>query len=187
MKKVILAIVLVIATMAQAGMVGDTSIAYGKVKAEASVAGYSASMNTNVTSIRTDLGYDFGNIRTLGYIQMDKYSDDVISDTEGNAISYGIEVDYVHAVNSETSVFIGGLIGKGYKDLGSQGDSVGVGSADFRDTAVRGGIIYDIGKIDIKAGLEYKKRDYDTIVVGGYTVELDEAIQSVFIGIDYKF
>ena len=42
MKKVILAIVLTIATMAQAGMVGDTSVAYGKVKAEASVAGNSA-------------------------------------------------------------------------------------------------------------------------------------------------
>ncbi len=187
MKKVILAIVLAIATMAHAGMVGDTSIAYGKVEATASVNGESASMNTSVTSLRTDLGYDFGNIRTLGYIQMDKYSDEVISDTEGNAISYGIEVDYVHAVNTETSVFIGGLIGKGYNDLGSQGDAVGVGSADFSDTAVRGGIIYDIGNIDIKAGLEYKKRDYDTVVVGGYAIELDEAIQSVFVGIDYEF
>ena len=177
----------VFATIASAEVVGNTSLGFGSVKAIGSVDGYKDSMTTQVKSLKTNIGYDFGNIRALGYVQLDKYSDEVISDTEGNAISYGLEAEYIHAVNQATNVFINGLIGRGYKDLGSDGDSVGISNADFNDKAVSVGLLHNIGEIDLRAGLEYKKRNYDTLLVNGYSIKLDEVLKTVFIGACYKF
>jgi hypothetical protein len=185
MKKVILAIAF--AVSAFAGTIATTSISYGNVEATLEAAGNSATFDTTTTSFRQDVGYAWTNVRAVGYVQLDKYEDSVIADTESNAVSYGVEVDYTHAINDGFNFFIGGLIGKGSKDLGSDGDSVGVNELTFIDTAIRTGVTYDIDSWQIEIGFENKLRNYDSEILSGVSIDMKEKIQTVFIGAGYKF
>ena len=185
MKKIILAIAL--AVSAFAGTVATTSVSYGNVEATAKVAGQSATVKTKTTSVRQDIGYAWTHVRAVGYVQVDKYKDDLITSTESNAVSYGVEVDYTHAINNRWGFFVGGLIGQGSKKLGSEGDLVGISRLNFIDSAIRTGVTYNIDAFQLTAGVENKIRSYDDEVVYGYTVELEEEIQTVFIGAGFKF
>ena len=185
MKKIILAIALV--TSAFAGVVGNTSVSYGNVDATAKALGIEVSASTKTTSIRQDFGYEFSHTRVLGYVQLDKYKDEMVAGTEDDAVSYGVEVDYIHAVNDRFGFFVGGLIGKGEKDLGSDGDSVGISKLTFTDMAVRTGVSYLVGSWNLEAGVENKVRDYDSETVSGVRIELEEKIQSIFVSAGYKF
>ena len=185
MRKVIL--IALMAVMASAGTVMTTSVSNGNVEATVKVAGQSATVKTKTTSVRQDVGYAWTHVRAVGYVQVDKYKDDLITSTESNAASYGVEVDYTHAINDSWGFFVGGLIGQGSKNLGSEGDSVGISRLTFTDSAIRTGITYNIDSFQLTAGVENKIRDYDDEVVYGYTVELEEEIQTVFIGAGFKF
>ena len=185
MKKVL--ILALMAVMASAGMVANTSVSYGNVDATATVAGISATASTKVTSLRQDVGYEWSNIRAVGYAQLDNYKDELIATTESDAVSYGVEVDYIHAINDRFGFFVGGLVGKGTKDLGSEGDIVGIGSISFTDVAVRSGVNYTMGSWLLETGFENKVRNYNDESYGGYTIELEEKIQTLFISAGYKF
>jgi len=185
MKKVILAIVL--AVSAFAGTVINTSVSYGNVEATAKVLGVTETVKTKTKSLRQDVGYAWTNVRAVGFIQLDKYKETLLTETESNAVSYGVEVDYIHSFNNGLGFFVGGLIGKGSKDLGSDGDSVGISEVTFTDTAIRTGVTYDINSWQLSAGIENKIRLYDDEVLDGYIINLEEKIQTVFIGAGYKF
>jgi len=185
MKKVILAIAL--AVSAFAGTVINTSVSYGNVEATVSALGLEATGTTKTKSIRQDVGYAWTHVRATGYVQLDKYQDEIMSGTEGDAVSYGIEVDYIHAVNDKFGFFVGGLIGKGSKDLGSEGDSAGISKLTFTDRAIRTGVAFPVGSWNFETGFENKIRDYDNETIDGVSVGLEEKIQSIFVSAGYKF
>jgi len=185
MKKILL--IALMAVMATAGVVTNTSVSYGNVDATLTAAGLSETASTKTKSIRQDVGFESSHVRALAYIQLDKYTDELLTTTEGDAVSYGVEVDYIHAINSRWGFFVGGLAGRGAKDLGSDGNSVGIDSLSFTDLAVRTGVNYTKGSWLFETGLENKIRNYDSESIDGYVIDLEEKIQTLFVSVGYKF
>ena len=185
MKKLLLLIAL--ALTASATVVTNTTVGTGTAYATAYVNGDKAEVDTRVTSLRQDVGFESNNIRTVVYIQTDKYQEKMISSTESNAVSYGFEIDYIKSFDNGIGFYVGGLMGLGSKDLGSNGDLLGVSNADFRDMAVRSGVTYSVDSWLFSAGIENKLRTYDDMEASGIVLELDENIISVTLMAGYRF
>ena len=185
MKKLL--IVALMAVMASAGVVENTTVSYGDVDVKVSISGVEYAVDTKATSLKQEVGYQFESVQVLGYVQLDKYKEKVISDTESNAISYGIEADYIHAVNDKLNLTIGCSYGQGHKDLGSQGDIAGIGRANFRDIGARVGMSILLDSWQLNIGIDRKNRGYDSMMISGLSVNLDEEITSVSVGLGYRF
>lgn len=185
MKRVL--ILIAFAVSAFAGVTTSTSVSHGNVEATAKAAGLSATYKTKTTSLRQDLGYEWKHVRAAGYVQVDKYTNDVVADTEGNAVSYGFEVDYIKKFDNDFGFFVGGVYGLGSKDLGSEGEAVGIDKMTFTDAAIRTGVTYTLDSWQLEAGVENKLRNYNDETVSGITIELEEEIQTLFVGVGYKF
>ena len=185
MKKIL--ILALMAVMASATVVTNTTVSNGTAYATAYVDGIKAEVDTRVTSLRQDVGLESNNVRTVVYIQTDKYEEKMISSTESNALSFGVEVDYIKSFSNGIGFYVGGLLGIGSKDLGSNGDLIGVPDADFKDMAVRSGITYKVNSWLFSAGLENKIRTYDDMEAFGSVLELDENIISATLSAGYRF
>jgi len=120
----------------------------------------------------------------LGYWQVEKYDDDVIFTTEGNAVSYGVEADYIHNLNEYVGLYAGVALGAGNKDLGT--NLLGDSNHKFRDSAIRSGGLIKFGENQIEVGAEVKKREYDRLTYGGYTLDIDESIVSFYAGFNFS-
>ena len=161
------------------GFVVGTEITYGKDSSDisASVPGASASVSTDTKSIgfAVKSGYQFDAVRVLGVVTSEKYKDDVIVFNEGSAVSIGAEVDYMI-----DNLFVGGMLASGSKDFS------GV-DIDFTDVGVRAGGLFDLSEgVTLEAGIQYKKRGYDSYVYEGVTIGLDEKIVGLFLGVSFN-
>ena len=179
MKKIILAIMAVF-TLAQAdGFIVGTELNYAKVNSElkASIPGYSETYtgSTKTLGIAFKGGYQFDKVKVYGVITSEKYKDYMVVENEGNAVSFGAEVDYMIE-----NVFIGATLAKGTKDFNSV-------DIDFTDVGVRLGATADINTdIAIEGGVQYKKRSYDSYNYSGVDIGLDEKIIGVFVGLSFN-
>lgn len=179
MKKLIVALMAMAAVASADGFVVGTELNYGKVDSEltASSGGVSASASDDTKTIGFAVkgGYQFDDIRVLGTITSEKYKDELITVNEGNAVALGVEVDYM--IND---LFVGAIIAKGSKDF----DGTDI---DFTDIGIRGGISASINSnSNIEAGLYYKKRGYDSYTESGVTLDLDDKIIGLFVGLSFS-
>lgn len=170
MKKIILAIALMTVGASADGIYLDTALSYGKVQATEG----SSSFDTKSIGLKQEVGYRVGDFQANGYVRLDKYKEDVIADTEGNAISYGIGAGYI-----SDSLFAGISYGKGSKDLGS--DGAAVGSADFRDITMSVGLVLPQESMNLKVGIENINRNYDSF----YGININERITSLFVAANF--
>ena len=170
MKKIIVALTALVALASADGLVAGLELGYGKVDASLTATpGGSASADTNTVAVTAKGGYQIDNIKLMGYVTSEKYSDDMIVAGEGRLLSYGVEADYML-----DKAFVGLAIGQGNKDFG-----VDVG---FKDVAVRGGMLMD----NVELGVQLKKRTYDSYDIGVAVLDMDDTIVSVFIGIGFN-
>ena len=179
MKKIILALMVFAGIASADGFVVGSELTYGKVDSDltASLGGASASVSGDTKSIGVAVkgGYEFDAVRVLGTITSEKYKDDMVVDNEGNAVSYGVEVDYMI-----DNLFIGGMLATGSKDF----DGTDI---DFDDVGVRVGGVFDIGNdANLEVGVQYKDRRYDSYTLSGITLDLDEKIVGVFVGVSFS-
>jgi len=178
MKKLIVALMAMAVVASADGFVVGTELNYGKVDSELTASGAvtgSASDDTKTLGVAVKVGYQFGDVRVLGVITSEKYKDDLITYNDGNAVSYGAEVDYV--VNN---AFIGATVATGEKDF----DGTDI---DFTDVGVRVGAGAELGEDStIEAGLYYKKRNYDSYTESGITLDLEDDIVGLFVGVSFN-
>jgi len=179
MKKLIVALMAMAVVASADGFVVGTELNYGKVDSDlsASAGGVSASASDDTKTIGFAVkgGYEFDAIRVLGVITSEKYKDDMITNNDGNAVSIGAEVDYMIE-----NVFIGATLSTGEKDF----DGTDI---DFTDIGVRLGGAFELGTdANLEAGVYYKKRDYDSYVWDGVTLDLDDKIIGVFVGVSFN-
>ena len=179
MKKLIVALMAMAAVASADGFVVGTELNYGKVSSDltASIPGASASDSADTKTIGFAVkgGYQFDDIRVYGVVTSEKYKDDMVVVNEGNAVSIGAEVDYMIE-----NVFIGATLARGSKDF----DGTDI---DFTDIGVRLGGSFELGTdSNIEAGVYYKKRGYDSYVWDGVTLDLDDKIIGVFVGVSFN-
>ena len=179
MKKIILALMVFAGIASADGFVVGTELTYGKVDSDltASVGGSSIEVSGDTKSIGFALkgGYEFDAVRVLGTITSEKYKDDMVVTNEGSAVSYGVEVDYMI-----DNLFICGMLATGSKDF----DGTDI---DFNDVGARVGGVFNVGEnTNIEAGIQYKKRSYDSYTLSGINLDLDDKIVGVFIGLSFS-
>lgn len=179
MKKLIVALMAMAVVVSADGFVVGTELNYGKVDSELTATGpggsASLSADTKTIGVAVKGGYEFDAIRVLGTITSEKYKDELITVNEGNAVALGAEVDYM--IND---LFVGATIAKGSKDF----DGTDI---DFTDIGIRGGISASINSnSNIEAGLYYKKRGYDSYTESGVTLDLNDDIVGLFLGMSFN-
>ena len=171
MKKILIVLILMVATMFAEGFVIGGELGYGKINAEASYNGNTATADTKYTSFAVRAGYEQDNMRLLGYINSDKYKEDMLVVGEGNAISYGVEFDLV----SNMGLYAGVLLGTGSKDFI-------VADVDFNEYGVRGGYIYELSNsMQFETGVQYKQRDYDSYE----GIDMQDDLIGLYVGINF--
>lgn len=159
MKKVILIALMMIATMAQAQIVGTTQVGISLLQDD-----------NKVLTAKQNLGVKFGLIEATGYVMFDKTYDSIPYDTLGKSISYGADLNIVSVAENGIALYFGGGYGKGEVH-----DDTNV---RFTDIAMRCGAIQENGTIDFRYGVELKQRDYSHISV-------NDSMFGLFIGLDY--
>ena len=179
MKKIIIALMVFAGIASADGFVVGTELTYGKVDSDItlSVPGTSASVSSDTKSVGFAIkgGYQVENIRLMGVLTSEKYSDDVVVLGEGNAVSIGAELDYM-----VENVFIGVTLATGTKDFNAV-------DIDFTDVGLRVGAAIDINPdINLEGGVQYKKRSYDSYNYSGVDIGLDEKIIGIFIGLNFN-
>ena len=174
MKKLFLLVLVMAASLFADGLVVGGEFGYAKVNSELTTNIGSAEGDTKSKSLTGKLGYSFGDARVLGYVTSEKYNDDMVVYNEGSLISYGAELDYV-----QENLFIGAILGVGSKDF----DGTDV---DFIDYGARVGYIHQIDNANIEIGVQYKIREYDSYQFGAVTLDLEDEIIGLFIGINFN-
>ena len=178
MKK-LLAAFMALAAVANAGAIVGANVSYSNVDSEltASAGGVSESytVDTKSKGLTLKAGYEYEEVRVLGYVSSEYYSDDVVVYNEGNAITIGAEADYLI-----DDLYVGAFIGSGYKDF--YGTDI-----DFIDVGLKIGGTHELSEgLDIEAGVEFKKRSYDNYNYSGTNLDLDEKLIGVFIGLNFN-
>lgn len=172
MKKVIVALMALVALVSADGIVAGVELGYGKVNSDLTVTpGGSISQDTKTLAVTVKGGVQVDELKLMGYLTSEKYSDDMVVFNEGNLISYGLEANY--ALTKE--VFVGLSIGQGYKDF----DGIDI---DFKDIAIKGGMTVDMFEV----GLQLKKRTYDSYNLSGFQLDMDDTIVGVFVGLSFN-
>lgn len=177
MKKILIALTVFVGVMhAQVVLGTEVSISKANGDVTASYMGVSASQGyTDVMKAVTVIGgYEFDQVRLLGYYSIENYSG------SGASKSYGAEVDYLIKSNDKTDLLIGLELGKG--ELDASGLDFG-----FRDTGFKVGVITDLGEaLGLEVGVKYKFRKFDSINNGGVNIEADEKQVGIYLGIDFS-
>lgn len=179
MKKLIVVLMAMAVVASADGFVVGTELNYGKVDSEltasTATATASASDDTKTLGITFKAGYQFDDLQLFGTVSTEKYSDELITNNEGNAVALGLEADYAF-----NDMFIGGTIAQGSKDF----DGTDI---DFTDIGIRCGLSNSVDdNSDIQIGLYYKKRDYDSYTESGITLDLNDDIVGLFLGMSFS-
>lgn len=143
MKKILILVAL-IATLAQAEIVGTTQVGISIL-----------SDSSKALSAKQNLGVKFGIIEATGYAMIDKSYDRIPYDKLTKAISYGGDLNIVNELQDGFGLYFGGGYGEG--ELRDNVD------AKFKDYAFRCGAIQDGGVIDVRYTLEIKQRKYENL------------------------
>lgn len=179
MKKIILVLAAMAASVLADGFVVGTEILYGKVNSDltASVPGYSESYSADTKTIAFAAkgGYQFDAVRVMAVVTTEKYKDDMMVDNEGSLVSFGAEVDYM-----VDNFFIGAVAAKGSKDF----DGTDI---DFTDYGARVGGAFELSSdVNLEAGVQYKIRNYDNYNYMGVDLDLEDKVFGVFIGLAFN-
>ena len=167
MKKILLVLAM-FAISASAEVILGANVGVGKVNAKSNL-GTSASASG--VSFGLNAGYQWEKVRALVFLNSDKYSEDMLVVGEGNAVSYGAEVDY----RFTDKVYAGLLLAKGTKDII-------VTDADFNDVGLRIGYTTPINdKLSFDGSLSFKSRAYDEYM----GIDVDEKLIGFTIGLNF--
>ena len=176
MKKILLAL-LVFAAMAHAEVILGTDVSYSKANGEVT-ASYMGSTATadytdNLAALTFKAGYEFDTVRVLGYYSLEDYKESEESK------SYGIEVDYLIPGDDKTYFLVGLVVGKG--ELAAAGLNLG-----FKDIGMKFALLTELNEsLGLEAGIQYKYRSFDDIVISGVTIEGDERQLGVYLGLNF--
>lgn len=153
---------------------------YGKVSSDltASIPGASASItqNTNTKGVGLKAGYQIDDVRIMATINSEKYSDDLVVSGEGSLVSYGVEADYI----IDNTFLVGITLAKGSKDFGGT-------DIDFTDVGFKAGATVEQNEgLSVEAGLYLKNRGYDSYTESGITLDLDERVVGLYVGLSFN-
>lgn len=186
MKRVLLLLV-AMATLASANsFIVGVDAQRNFAKDEVSTPNHDISLNHKSVTARLKAGYQMDYFRGLVYIQKDRYTEDVLLEGEGDAKTYGVEVDFLIGAGKRIDLFIGATYGKGEKDMGYYGELLRYDKLDFTDRSIKGGVIFPFKSWQFETGLECKYRDYEKVTDGTYSITPEERIIGVFVGVNFS-
>ena len=177
MKKIILAL-LVFALGLHAEVILGTDVSYSKVNGEvkASYLGNTATEDytDKIKALTIKAGYQFDAVRLLGYYSFEDYKE-----SEGSK-SYGAEVAYIIPGDASADFLVGLGFGKG--ELEADGMDLG-----FKDISMKLGVQKELNEtLAFEAGVQYKYRSFDDIVISGVNIEGDERQLGVYLGLNFS-
>ena len=176
MKKIIFALA-VFALGLHAEVILGTDVSYSKANGDvtATYLGSSATEDytDNLAALTVKAGYQFEAVRVLGYYSLEDYKESERSK------SYGVEVDYLIPSDAKTDFLVGLTVGKG--ELEGEGLDLG-----FKDIGMKVGLLTELNEsLALEAGVQYKYRSFDDVVISGVTVEGDEKQLGVYLGLNF--
>ena len=179
MKKILVMIFALASALMADGFIIGADAGYGKVDSDLtiSIPGDSVSLesNTNSKSLTVKAGYETSDYRLLGYVSTESYSDDVVVYNEGSATSVGAELDIVF-----DKFYAGVALGAGSKDFDTE-------DINFKDIGIKAGLIAELNEsMNFEASIGYKWRNYDSYDIAPFTLDLDEKIIGITVGLSFN-